>query len=122
MKGINFSYVLTAEQVEQVGQDEHTEHTEQAEETEQGEQISENDKYPEETRNENAAKFNQLGDSEDSHFYAYFMTMVVICIIGYLVFHNKQKVCNLVRCILAYPCSGSKLDVFMSKERTVKKE
>jgi hypothetical protein len=41
------------------------------------------------------AQFNQLGDAADSHFYAYFMTMVVICIIGYLVFHNKQKVCNL---------------------------
>jgi hypothetical protein len=41
------------------------------------------------------AQFNELGDAADSHFYAYFMTMVVICIIGYLVFHNKQKVCNL---------------------------
>jgi hypothetical protein len=47
--------------------------------------------------NHNAAQFNQLGDAEDSHFYAYFMTMVVICIIGYLLFHNKQKVCNLVK-------------------------
>lgn len=41
------------------------------------------------------AQFNQLGDAADSHFYAYFMTMVVICIIGYLVFHNKQKILAL---------------------------
>lgn len=47
------------------------------------------------TGNHNTAQFNQLGDTQDSHFYAYFMTMVVICIIGYLLFHNKQKVCNL---------------------------
>lgn len=45
------------------------------------------------------AQFNQLGDAADSHFYAYFMTMVVICIIGYLVFHNKQKVCNLEKSV-----------------------
>nr|CAD7438729.1 unnamed protein product [Timema bartmani] len=32
-----------------------------------------------------------FSEDEDSHFFAYFMTMVLICIIGYLVFHNKQK-------------------------------
>lgn len=31
-------------------------------------------------------------NAEDSHFFAYFMTMVIICIIGYLVYHNKQKI------------------------------
>nr|CAD7395684.1 unnamed protein product [Timema poppensis] len=39
--------------------------------------------------------YNRRGafsDDEDSHFFAYFMTMVLVCIIGYLVFHNKQKV------------------------------
>nr|CAD7255809.1 unnamed protein product [Timema shepardi] len=38
--------------------------------------------------------YNRRGafsDDEDSHFFAYFMTMVLVCIIGYLVFHNKQK-------------------------------
>jgi hypothetical protein len=69
--------------------------------------------------NENTAPFNQIGDAEDSHFYAYFMTMVVICIIGYLVFHNKQKVCNLERFIHAYPCPGSWLDVFHVKGKDV---
>ncbi|XP_071453427.1 trans-Golgi network integral membrane protein 1-like [Hetaerina americana] len=34
-------------------------------------------------------------DAQDSHFFAYFLTMVVICIIGYLVFHNKQKIIAL---------------------------
>ncbi|XP_066998942.2 trans-Golgi network integral membrane protein 2 [Anabrus simplex] len=33
--------------------------------------------------------------AEDSHFFAYFMTMIVLCIIGYLVFHNKQKILAL---------------------------
>ncbi|KAG8237714.1 hypothetical protein J437_LFUL017502 [Ladona fulva] len=33
--------------------------------------------------------------AQDSHFFAYFLTMVVICIIGYLVFHNKQKIIAL---------------------------
>ncbi|XP_021939089.1 uncharacterized protein LOC110839305 isoform X2 [Zootermopsis nevadensis] len=47
------------------------------------------------TGNHNTAQFNQLGDTQDSHFYAYFMTMVVICIIGYLLFHNKQKILAL---------------------------
>jgi prolipoprotein diacylglyceryltransferase len=62
----------------------------------EGKQVSKKtENQQEEARNDNTAQFNQLGDAEDSHFYAYFMTMVVICIIGYLVFHNKQKVCNL---------------------------
>lgn len=38
---------------------------------------------------------DQFVNAEDSHFFAYFMTMVVLCIIGYLVFHNKQKILAL---------------------------
>ncbi|XP_046405654.1 trans-Golgi network integral membrane protein TGN38-like isoform X2 [Ischnura elegans] len=34
-------------------------------------------------------------DAQDSHFFAYFLTMVVICIVGYLLFHNKQKIIAL---------------------------
>ncbi|XP_063244334.1 trans-Golgi network integral membrane protein 1-like isoform X2 [Bacillus rossius redtenbacheri] len=34
-------------------------------------------------------------DAEDSHFFVYFVTMVVLCIIGYLAFHNKQKILAL---------------------------
>ncbi|GLH05768.1 Uncharacterized protein GBIM_11342 [Gryllus bimaculatus] len=34
-------------------------------------------------------------DAEDSHFFAYFMTMIVLCILGYLIFHNKQKILAL---------------------------
>lgn len=52
-----------------------------------------------EEETDNTAQFNQLGDAADSHFYAYFMTMVVICIVGYLVFHNKQKVCKLEKSV-----------------------
>jgi len=63
---------------------------------EQSEKIRQHmETHPEEAESGSTAQFNQLGDVADSHFYAYFMTMVVICIIGYLVFHNKQKVCNL---------------------------
>ncbi|XP_046997511.1 spore wall protein 2-like isoform X1 [Schistocerca americana] len=32
---------------------------------------------------------------DDSHFFAYFMTTMVFCIIGYLLFHNKQKILAL---------------------------
>lgn len=34
-------------------------------------------------------------DAEDSHFFAYFMTMIILCILGYLIFHNKQKILAL---------------------------
>ena len=30
--------------------------------------------------------------SADSNFFAYFLTAVVLCIVLYLAFHNKQKV------------------------------
>lgn len=63
---------------------------------EQNKQISKKkETHQEEAETGNTAQFNQLGDTDDSHFYAYFMTMVVICIIGYLVFHNKQKILAL---------------------------
>lgn len=63
---------------------------------EQSEQIpKEIDTHQEETETGNTAQFNQLGDPDNSHFYAYFMTMVVICIVGYVVFHNKQKILAL---------------------------
>lgn len=84
------------EQGEQTEQTEQGEQDEQTEQAEQGEQIpKESEKHQEEAVNGNTAQFNQLGDAEDSHFYAYFMTMVVVCIIGYLVFHNKQKILAL---------------------------
>lgn len=35
-------------------------------------------------------------EEEDSHFFAYFLTIVVLCIAGYLVFHNKQKIIALI--------------------------
>lgn len=54
--------------------------------------LKQSENRQEDAGSHNTAQFNQLGDPEDSHFYAYFMTMVVICIIGYLLFHNKQKV------------------------------
>ena len=63
----------------------------------------------EKAETDDTAQFNQLGDAADSHFYAYFMTMVVICIIGYLVFHNKQKVRNLEKSVWTcgiYWCTG----------------
>ncbi|KAF4526445.1 hypothetical protein B566_EDAN014057 [Ephemera danica] len=41
-------------------------------------------------------RFNSFRDAEDSHFFAYFLTLSVICIIGYLVFHNKNKILALV--------------------------
>jgi hypothetical protein len=67
---------------------------------EQHEQVTQQtETHQEEEETDNTAQFNQLGDTADSHFYAYFMTMVVICIIGYLVFHNKQKVCNLKKSV-----------------------
>ncbi|PNF23354.1 hypothetical protein B7P43_G13182 [Cryptotermes secundus] len=84
--------------VDQIEQSEQAEQDEQAEQTEQGEggeEIPKENEHQEEAANGNTAQFNQLGDAEDSHFYAYFMTMVVICIIGYLVFHNKQKILAL---------------------------
>lgn len=84
--------------MDQIEQSEQTEQDEQDEQAEQGDRVEpipkENERQ-EEAANGNTAQFNQLGDAEDSHFYAYFMTMVVICIIGYLVFHNKQKVWKL---------------------------
>ncbi|XP_052121900.1 trans-Golgi network integral membrane protein 2 isoform X2 [Frankliniella occidentalis] len=31
-------------------------------------------------------------EAEDSHFFAYFMTLSALCILGYLVYHNKRKI------------------------------
>lgn len=63
---------------------------------EQSNQITkQTETHQKEPETMSTAQFNQLGDAADSHFYAYFMTMVVICIIGYLVFHNKQKILAL---------------------------
>ncbi|GIY15582.1 uncharacterized protein CDAR_113471 [Caerostris darwini] len=35
-------------------------------------------------------------DAEDSHFFFYFLSIVLIVMIGYLVFHNKQKIIALI--------------------------
>jgi hypothetical protein len=76
---------------------------------EQDEPVYQTNTPKEEEETENIAQINQLGDAADSHFYAYFMTMVVICIIGYLVFHNKQKVCKVEKSVWTcgiYWCTG----------------
>ncbi|KAK3882591.1 hypothetical protein Pcinc_013038 [Petrolisthes cinctipes] len=41
----------------------------------------------------NGGKFS---DDEDSHFFAYFLTIMVTAIIFYLVFHNKQRIIALI--------------------------
>ncbi|XP_063614157.1 cell surface glycoprotein 1-like [Penaeus indicus] len=41
----------------------------------------------------NGGKFT---DDEDSHFFAYFLTIMVSAIIFYLVFHNKQRIIALI--------------------------
>lgn len=33
---------------------------------------------------------------DDSHFFAYFLTAVVLCVVGYLAFHNKRKILALI--------------------------
>lgn len=35
-------------------------------------------------------------DDEGSHFFAYFLTVMVTAIIFYLVFHNKQRIMALI--------------------------
>ncbi|XP_022243075.1 trans-Golgi network integral membrane protein TGN38-like isoform X2 [Limulus polyphemus] len=35
-------------------------------------------------------------EAEDTHFLAYFLTAVVLCVIAYLVFHNKRKILDLI--------------------------
>ena len=44
--------------------------------------------------NEGAYSLNHMvkQEEEPTHFLAYFMTLCVVTIIGYLLFHNKQKV------------------------------
>ncbi|XP_076318128.1 uncharacterized protein LOC143229534 isoform X2 [Tachypleus tridentatus] len=34
--------------------------------------------------------------AEDTHFLAYFLTAVVLCVIAYLAFHNKRKILDLI--------------------------
>nr|XP_027231888.1 proteoglycan 4-like isoform X3 [Penaeus vannamei] len=38
----------------------------------------------------------EFADDEDSHFFAYFLTIMVSAIIFYLVFHNKQRIIALI--------------------------
>lgn len=33
---------------------------------------------------------------DDSHFFAYFLTAIVLCVMGYLAFHNKRKILALI--------------------------
>uniref|UniRef100_A0A224Z840 Trans golgi network protein 2 n=1 Tax=Rhipicephalus zambeziensis TaxID=60191 RepID=A0A224Z840_9ACAR len=37
-----------------------------------------------------------LPSQDDSHFFAYFLTAVVLCVVGYLAFHNKRKILALI--------------------------
>ncbi|XP_069938561.1 trans-Golgi network integral membrane protein 1 isoform X3 [Cherax quadricarinatus] len=38
----------------------------------------------------------KFSDDEDSHFFAYFLTIMITAIIFYLVFHNKQRIIALI--------------------------
>ncbi|CAL1529216.1 unnamed protein product [Lymnaea stagnalis] len=51
-------------------------------------------------RNGENKDINQTAEEEESngsgHFLAYFLTAVVICIAGYIIYHNKQKIMAFV--------------------------
>lgn len=49
--------------------------------------------FGEKTIIDNGGKFS---DDEDSHFFAYFLTIMVTAIIFYLIFHNKQRIIALI--------------------------
>lgn len=38
----------------------------------------------------------------ESNFYAYFLTMVIVVIAGYVLFHNKQKVKQQLQSLRSY--------------------
>ncbi|PSN57551.1 hypothetical protein C0J52_00486 [Blattella germanica] len=59
------------------------------------ESLNDDDDDVEISPNEPVIPGQKFVNAEDSHFFAYFMTMVILCIIGYLVFHNKQKILAL---------------------------
>ncbi|CAN7938424.1 unnamed protein product [Ixodes hexagonus] len=42
------------------------------------------------------ARFSGIPVEDDSHFFAYFLTAVVFCVLGYLAFHNKRKILALI--------------------------
>jgi len=85
-----------ADNIQSGDQDQEEDRINSEHQEEQSNQIpKQTETHQKEAATMSTAQFNQLGDAADSHFYAYFMTMVVICIIGYLVFHNKQKILAL---------------------------
>lgn len=43
-----------------------------------------------------AGSMPSLPTQDDSHFFAYFLTAVVLCVVGYLAFHNKRKILALI--------------------------
>ncbi|XP_037525646.1 trans-Golgi network integral membrane protein TGN38 [Rhipicephalus sanguineus] len=43
-----------------------------------------------------AGSMPSLPSQDDSHFFAYFLTAVVLCVVGYLAFHNKRKILALI--------------------------
>ncbi|XP_064636178.1 trans-Golgi network integral membrane protein 1-like isoform X2 [Lineus longissimus] len=47
---------------------------------------------PESNLDSNGPKTPIKEDVKSSHFMAYFLTIVVVCIVGYVLFHNKQKI------------------------------
>lgn len=39
-----------------------------------------------------ASMMGNFEEPEDSHFFAYFMSLSALCILGYIVYHNKRKI------------------------------
>lgn len=57
-------------------------------------------------KNSNAADSDADESPGSGHFLAYFLTAVVICITGYVVYHNKQKVSSKrINTVSQYNCS-----------------
>ncbi|XP_067145518.1 trans-Golgi network integral membrane protein 2-like isoform X2 [Centruroides vittatus] len=63
---------------------------------EKPEDKTESDKKLEITIGKGNGMGSVFPEEEDSHFFAYFLTIIVLCIAGYLVFHNKQKIIALI--------------------------
>lgn len=55
------------------------------------------ERLPDERERADIAIFDD-DDNTSTHFLPYFLLFIVVCITGYIIFHNRKKVCHeLVR-------------------------
>lgn len=88
-------------------------------EKEESQLSFENKKTMQDSSNQNVIYSGEgFFQAEESHFFFHFLMLSSVAIIGYLAFHNKNKVCNDFNMIQPMQCSMKFLLVLFQKKRS----